>query len=343
MNKDKLLIPFWEGKEVFGETVMLLKENGEIASAPLFYTPEKILSVTSTDYEIEYKEGIDWILSDGKIFMVEGSEIPYMERQELHFYEKTHDDCFDANDGGYILYKTKGYFHKRQLSVTYTHNDEFEFNLIKAEGKVLRRTKELLNKGGNIRICFYGDSITQGCDGSGALGFAPFMPGWPELLKYKLEKDYGCSIEIINTAVGGKRSDWGAECAGERLADYKPDLAVVAFGMNDGTEKVLKENFRKNIEKIKEKVLAQNKDTEFIFVATTLPNPESVFDGYQRDYYNELLTCAGENDAVLNMTDIHSRLLERKRFIDMTGNNINHPNDFLIRIYAHAMINLFKK
>ena len=76
MNKDKLLVPFWEGNEVFDESIMLLSENGSVPSAPLFYTPEKILSITSTDYKTEYKEGKDWVWRDGRIFMVEGSEIP---------------------------------------------------------------------------------------------------------------------------------------------------------------------------------------------------------------------------------------------------------------------------
>jgi len=343
MDKDKLIIPFWEGNEVIDESIMLLSENGSVPSAPLFYTPEKILSVTSTDYKIEYKEGTDWQWHDGRIYMIEGSEIPYMNREELHFYEKTHEDCFDAKDGGFILYKNKGYFHKRQLLVTYTHNQSFDFGLGNIDEEALKRTKSLLKEGKNFRMCFYGDSITAGCDGSGALGFEPFMPGWPQLLQHKLETTFGSKIDIINTAVGGKRTDWGLECVEERLSSYKPDIAVVAFGMNDGTEKVPAEEFRKNVEAIKKSVLAQNKDTEFIFIATTLPNDESVFDGYQREYYDQLLRVADKRDTVLNMTSVHNDLLSRKRFIDMTGNNINHPNDFLIRIYAQAMISLFCK
>jgi lysophospholipase L1-like esterase len=205
----------------------------------------------------------------------------------------------------------------------------------------IKRTKALLNAGKDIKICFYGDSITAGCDGSGAFGIEPFMPGWPQLLKDKLEKTYGSKIETINTAVGGKRSDWGLECAEERLANYKSDLAVIAFGMNDGTEKISAEDFRQNIMGIMDKALMQNKDMEFILIATTLPNSESVFDGYQRQYYNELMSIKREKDAVINMTEVHSMLLERKRFIDMTGNNINHPNDFLIRIYAQVLTALF--
>jgi len=35
---------------------------------------------------------------------------------------------------------------------------------------------------------------------------------------------------------------------------------------------------------------------------------------------------------------MHLDLLKRKAFKDMSGNNINHPNDFLIRIYAQTIL-----
>lgn len=341
MNIDQLLTPFWEGREVFDETIMLASKNGGQAKAKLFYTPEKILSVKSTDLKTEYIEGKDWEYCNGEIVMLDDSTMPFMRAEELHFYEKSNNDCFGAKDGGYILYKTEGYFHKRQLAVTYIHNDTVDFGTRKLNGERLRRTKELLKKGENIKMCFYGDSITAGCDGSKMTGIEPFMPGWPELFALKLEKTFNSKIEIVNTAVEGKRTDWGLECVEERLSVYKPDLAVVAFGMNDGTEKVSADEFGNNIKMIKENVLSQNENTEFIFISTTLPNPESVFDGYQREYYDELVKCAGDNDTIVDMTSIHSALLERKAFVDMTGNNINHPNDFLIRIYAQALIELF--
>ena len=31
-------------------------------------------------------------------------------------------------------------------------------------------------------------------------------------------------------------------------------------------------------------------------------------------------------------------LLQRKKFIDVTGNNINHPNDYLSRVYAVTLL-----
>ena len=43
--------------------------------------------------------------------------------------------------------------------------------------------------------------------------------------------------------------------------------------------------------------------------------------------------------AVADMTTMHYNLLEKgKRYRDMTGNNVNHPNDFLARIYAQVIL-----
>lgn len=341
LDIEKLLVPFWTGNEVCNETVMLTAKNGQTPTARLFYKPEKILSVKSADLTTDYKEGVDWEYKNGELVKADNSEIPFINEEDCHFYEKKDDDCFDAKDGGYILFKTAGYFHKRQLAVTYTHSDSFDFDIRKPNPDKLGRVKRMLKNGESVKICFYGDSITEGCNGSTQLQLEPFMPGWPELFCKKLESVYGSKIERVNTAVGGKTSDWGAECANERIAAYKPDLAVVAFGMNDGTQHNPAETFKENIETIKNAVLRENSETEFVFISTMLANPECVFDGCQREYYPKLLECARDCDEVLNMTKLHAQLLSGKKYLDMTGNNINHPNDFLIRIYAQALLALF--
>ena len=115
LNIDELLIPFWEGSKVFGESVMMMSEDGQIPCAELFYKPEKILSVKSSDLKTEYKRGIDWELKQGKLVMLDGASMPFMRKEDCHFYDKKDEDCFKAKDGGYILYKRNGYFHKRNL------------------------------------------------------------------------------------------------------------------------------------------------------------------------------------------------------------------------------------
>ena len=38
------------------------------------------------------------------------------------------------------------------------------------------------------------------------------------------------------------------------------------------------------------------------------------------------------------MTAMHIDLLKANRFRDMSGNNVNHPNDFLARVYAQVVL-----
>ena len=45
-----------------------------------------------------------------------------------------------------------------------------------------------------------------------------------------------------------------------------------------------------------------------------------------------------EGTAVVPVTSFNQATLETKQFIDTTGNNVNHPNDFLARAYAHACL-----
>lgn len=41
--------------------------------------------------------------------------------------------------------------------------------------------------------------------------------------------------------------------------------------------------------------------------------------------------------AVADIGSVHRYMMERKRFIDMTSNNVNHPNDFFYRVHAQFL------
>jgi hypothetical protein len=41
--------------------------------------------------------------------------------------------------------------------------------------------------------------------------------------------------------------------------------------------------------------------------------------------------------ALADMTSVHQELLRTKAYVDMTGNGLNHPNDFLTRWYAQVI------
>ena len=69
-----------------------------------------------------------------------------------------------------------------------------------------------------------------------------------------------------------------------------------------------------------------------------LPNPESTFTGTQEEFKAALDELKMPGIVVVDMTEVHRELLKFKSYQDMTGNNINHPNDFLIRWYAQEIL-----
>jgi hypothetical protein len=54
-----------------------------------------------------------------------------------------------------------------------------------------------------------------------------------------------------------------------------------------------------------------------------------------------LLAMATPGVAVADVTTPWLKLLETKAFADVSGNNVNHPNDFGHRLYAHTILALF--
>ena len=84
-------------------------------------------------------------------------------------------------------------------------------------------------------------------------------------------------------------------------------------------------------------------DTEIMLIATMLPNYEadSNWCGNQEAFADELLSIERDYPyvSVANVTEMHKALFGRgKRYRDVTGNNINHPNDFVVRLYAQVLL-----
>jgi hypothetical protein len=73
-------------------------------------------------------------------------------------------------------------------------------------------------------------------------------------------------------------------------------------------------------------------------IAPILPNAQvGNFMGTQAQFLPVLQTLEGQGVAVADMTSFHQYLLTRKRYFDMSGNNVNHLNDFLARAYAQVI------
>lgn len=335
---EQLMEPIWNADIIYDEGIAFVKKDG-VAEAPLLFVPEEILSVTSADKTKTYEEGVDYILCGDKIRLTEDSRMFCFLQEEVIFDEEKPGKCFATADGRFSLFSEGHFLHDRQIAVTYKKaGGQFPWKPAYA-GDLLPRTLGKLQKGEPVKIVVYGDSISAGYNSSGMTLTTPFLPKFPDLVGEKLRRHYGGEVEVINTAIAGMATGWGMENAKVRAGEYKPDLCIIAFGMNDGGRNGLDgERFGKNIAKIKELILECSPETEFILCATTMPNMVlRDFYGYQDKYYDVLKAMECPGTAIASFYHMQQALLERKRFMDMTGNNVNHPNDFMVRMHAQVL------
>lgn len=335
VQEKEAMEPFWNSGKMVNESVLMISSNGHAPEARLLFKPKKIISVTNSALDTAYVEGVDWEYKNGKLILFSGSKAKYMTDKQLY----PDSARFPKIDGGYIFHTEGTFFHRHQLAVTYTHKKKAWKGLIpKYQGNQLQNSINSLRNKKKLHLLLFGDSISSGANASGVGKAAPYLPAFGELVANQLQDFYQSEIKFTNTAVGGKTSQWGVETAKERVADHHPDLVIIAFGMNDGTGKMSPAKFKENIALIMTQTKAVNPDVEFILVAPMLPNPESKFLGTQPLFKKVLDELSGPGVIVTDITAVHRELLKHKSYQDMTGNNINHPNDFLMRWYAQQIV-----
>jgi len=331
---------YWDSDVIYNESVMPLEEeDGSIKPIPLMYKATKILAVRNSHLDVLYEEGKDYVLKDGMLVIPEGSSINTIEYTT--YYPAEGERITEKTGGGYIL---GGGLHELQIAVTYIHTDKWQGTVPKAQGGSLPKTVEKLKNKEPIKILIYGDSICEGAEATSTVGedgTAPYMPTWFSMFEKKLKEVYDYDeIEIINTAVGGSDSQWGYQNSTERGRNYEPDLAIIGYGMNDIARDPVE--FCDNISYIMMDITSGNPDCEYILISTMLANPESAHFFGTQQYFNEAMQKYNWNftatAVVADMTTLYSDILAQKRYWDINSNNINHPNDFLIRAYAQLML-----
>ncbi|MBD2862672.1 SGNH/GDSL hydrolase family protein [Paenibacillus oceani] len=340
-----MFVPFWQCNVMREESILLVSESGRPPEARLLYDPLEIDIVQDACKSTQYVRGKDWIWEDGRLKLTPHSRAAWLTEERLHPTESDEVRKWPKYGGGYALAESPPFFHRHQLLVTYTHGGQHRDWPVprRAEHELPQLFRKLAN-GEPVRIALYGDSISAGSDASGPLRVPPYSPGWGERFAGMLREAYpASSIEWINASKGGTTSAWGAANASNLVAVHKPDLTIVAFGMNDGTSKVPPDVFRNQTSLIMKEVKRLQPSAEFALIATSLPNPELTIasEGEHRSYRDVIRSLTGPGVVMADMTTMHERLLQYKQYRDMTGNNINHPNDFLAGVYSDFVGSLF--
>ena len=80
-------------------------------------------------------------------------------------------------------------------------------------------------------------------------------------------------------------------------------------------------------------------DTEFILIATMLGNRDwtTLHHELFPQYRDALAELCRDGVVLADMTSVWEEFLKQKQDWDLTGNGVNHPNDFGHRIYAQVL------
>ena len=340
-NVEAYTAPFYRDTVVYQESAMIvLNEDGSFPDISLLYPIEEIISVRSSALDVEYTEGKDFSVVDGKLHILPKTSMPYLRYDEMYLDSPVANQSWASADGGYLFSVEGKGFHSRQISITYKHAEVSYDGFVQSyKGDLLPQTMKKLSNKEQIKVAFIGDSITYGLNVSGPINAAPFTPSWAAMTVEALNAVYGQNVTFKNFAVSGTTASWGIEQMDSVVIPSQPDLLVIAFGMNDGAGNVTADIFASELSAMIKKMKDANPDCEILLVSTTLPNPE-IPEAYktQPDYEVAMLELEETGVAVVQMTSTHRDLLKYKNFYDISGSNLNHPNDFLARIYAQSLI-----
>ncbi len=355
--------PFWLGNIMYNESVLMMQKEGETKiSGKLLYTPKKIISVYDYTLEKEYVEGTDFKVEGNEIILL-NTGIEYRTEAEVsgseskeHYAEKGYilDEVSYvntvaniANMGGTIYTESK-FYYGAQLWVSYAYDlnemikDKDVFPSYSADKLPL--IKDKLEKKEPLKIVGLGDSVLEGCSSSGGMNHKPFLKNFMEYTKDGLERLYGTNVILDNQAVGGKDASWGSENTQlNKVIAANPDLLILHFGINDLGAGHGSMQYYDDMQSI---VLTIKNNLPNVSIL--LLSPFAPFNGvYGEDkmeaYAEQLTSLALENDntAFFDMYHFSKFLENRKNYYDMTGNGINHVNDFASRIYVQSLLQYF--
>ena len=318
----------WASTTLHGDPLCFIDRGAGAITATLLFSPDGLVSVRNGAGDIEYIDGRDFVVDAGAgvITPTANSRIPLVGRDELAAIDEPDDR-----------------FRRRQVHATYPHRaGQWQGYVPPFSAGSLPRTISLLRAGRPLTLAITGDSIAEGYNASGFEGVPPHQPPYPGLVAGALTETYGSTIALRNFAVAGSTADGGGDA--ENVTAARPDLVIVAFGMNDSGYATAPD-FAASVSRIVSDVRDEAPAAEFVLVSSMLPNPAFRYPIIERfaEYRAALAALCGAGIVLADVTAMWTDLLRRKSVYDLTGNGINHPNDFGHQVYAQVIFGLLTR
>lgn len=339
-DAEKRVTSLLHGPEVYREACLpLAPAAGQEVALRLLYPARKVTEVIALDTGERLQEGRDWVLRDGRVILPPGTRAPVQVDAEFFLTERKEKDGTTKTVRTTVKLVSGSWYHERQLEVSYEPAArDWSWPAPRSTLADLPRTQKRLATKAPLTVVLFGDSISEGFDASGKNAVWPYQSGYGELVARQLRRVYGAPITFMNHARAGGTSAHALTQVDAQVAWFKPDLVLLAYGMNDRAD-ARRVAYKENLEKIIAAVRARAPEAEFVVITPMLNNPKQPTGldpvKFIRD---EALSLQLPGVAFVDVTSAQLALLERKDYLDLSGNGANHPNDFLMRIYAQRVL-----
>lgn len=288
------------------------------------------------DYEVNFMKG--------KIRRLENSRIGDYRNSPFYNCEIFNHEPYNGQWGNYPFMVYVNYEFEEETNIL-TEDEAHRITALGglpsfAEGNVFKK----LLKGEKINYMVSGDSISTGCEA--------ILKEQSYFMRFanKLERVTGGKVNVVCKAVGGENSTKAASHFEADLADAKPDLVTISFGVNDmcchgdtqsSPPEVTLEDFHKNLSFMIE--AAQKTGAEVILITNAIPNPAWKFTSFSApDFPEEMRRVAREYNIPLadNWKLWESELCHGKTLSDILLNDVNHPTTYGHELYAQMLLTL---
>lgn len=354
--------PFYWGNIMHNETVLFEGQDDGSVVGYLRYVPKKIISVRDYTLKKEYVAADEFEINGNKLTLKSASTIGHWTKKQMAGNEALPSpyrvvasmaDFRDVNTDlvnmGGTLYTESPFYWGTQVSITYAY-DLAEINLAKFptyQLDKLTHVKAKLDAKQAIKISGLGDSVLEGCSSSQKFNHEPYQMDFFDSFGTEIASRFGIEVTRDNEAVGGTTSADGANDAKlGRIYQAKPDLLLVHYGINDLGAKTTPNGYADNISYIVTNVKANLPNCDIILMSPILPFP-GVYDYLMFDrYVNKLQSIASISESTIVVDVFHASqelVSNGKDFYDITGNGINHPNDFGHRFYTGCLLSVMTK
>lgn len=224
--------------------------------------------------------------------------------------------------------------------------------------------RRILN-GENVKLCFFGDSITEGCfEFNEDFSDTTFKRelGYPVKLQKLIKEKIGKDVEIINAGKSGNNTVKALKRFKNDVLDKNPDFVLIMFGSNDVVNIYMKQfdqttyltNMKYFFDTLKEKgievaymspsmmatrdtgKLVNTKYQETLQDCIKIQN-----DGTVDKFFEDIMTKCHEWD--IPVVDVYSKWKKlQDEGVDVTDllvNDVNHPTEEMHNLFALEIYN----